>query len=336
LAAALTELNVALFFFLYRIGIKCFSRNSKMKELTDIINRPFLFFGLLFTLVQFAFSQTAAETPVKSAASPTLVIDVWAEGKMPGQRASEPEAHLPAKGDNVQRITNISRPTLSFFPAKSKNAPAVIICPGGGYNYVTYNKEGVEVAEWLNSLGITALVLKYRTPKNREGAFQDLQRALSLTRANAQKWKLDAKKIGVIGFSAGGHLAAKASNLFENRSYPPVDFVDKKNCRPDFVILVYPAYLEREGKIAVELNFRTKIPPTLIVHNEDDTNFIAGSKIYHEALDKAKVKNTFLLYQTGGHGYGLRSNKDVSAWTKDAMDWLKKNVFNWKLTKANL
>lgn len=301
-----------------------FSRSVTMKKFKASIRRTFLLFSLLLTATQFAASQIVAETP---ATSPTLVIDVWTNSKMPGDGATEPEAEMPAKGDNVQRITNISRPTLALFPAKNKRAPAVIICPGGGYNYVTYNKEGVEVAEWLNSLGITALVLKYRTPKNRDGAFQDLQRALSLARANAGKWMIDAGRIGVIGFSAGGHLAAKASNLFKNRSYSPVDAVDKKSCRPDFVMLVYPAYLEREGKIATELNLKAKIPPTLIVHNEDDKNFIAGSKIYHAALDAEKVKNTFLLYQSGGHGYGLRSTKDVGVWTKDAAEWLKKNKF---------
>jgi acetyl esterase/lipase len=296
-----------------------------MKNFKASISRTFLLVCLLLMAMQFTFSQNVVETTKKTPA-PSLIIDVWADGKMPGKGAGEPEAEMPAKGDGVQRITNTSRPTLALFPAKKKNAPAVIVCPGGGYNYVTYNKEGTDAAEWLNSLGITALVLKYRTPKNREGAFQDLQRALSLTRANAEKWKIDGKRIGVIGFSAGGHLAAKASNLFENRSYSPIDSVDKKSCRPDFVILVYPAYLEQDGKIAAELNLKAKIPPTLIVHNEDDKNFIAGSKIYHAALDAEKVKNTFLLYQAGGHGYGLHSTKDVGAWTKDAAQWLSKNV----------
>jgi acetyl esterase/lipase len=279
---------------------------------------------LIITVSGFVYSQTFSGTP-----KPAQIIDVWTDGKMPGNVASEPESDMPDKGDNVQRITNISRPTLSLFPVKNKNAPAVIVCPGGGYNYVTFNKEGVEVAEWLNSLGLTALVLKYRTPKNRDGAFQDLQRAISLTRENAKKWSINSKKIGVIGFSAGGHLAAKASNLFENRSlWPPMDAVDKKSARPDFVILVYPAYLEHEGKIATELNLKAKIPPTLIVHNEDDKTFILGSKIYHAALDKAKIKHTFLLYQTGGHGYGLRSDKEAGRWTKDAAEWLKKNGIN--------
>ncbi len=278
---------------------------------------------IIFGINGFANSQTFGGTT-----EPTQIIDVWAEGKMPGKGASEAEADMSAKPDGVQRITNISRPTLSLFPAKKKNAPAVIICPGGGYNYVTYNKEGVEVAEWLNSLGITALVLKYRTPKNRDGAFQDLQRAISLVRANSKTFNINPKKIGVIGFSAGGHLAAKASNLFETRSYSPIDSVDKQSSRPDFVILVYPAYLEREGKIAAELNLKAKISNTLIVHNEDDKNFILGSKIYESALTEAKIKHKFLLYQTGGHGYGLRSDKEAKVWTKDTAEWFKREKIN--------
>ena len=281
---------------------------------------------IFILLILLGLMQNFSAQTFSGKTKPTQIIDVWTEGKMPGNAASEPETDQPNKPDGVQRITNISRPTLSLFPAKNKNAPAVIVCPGGGYNYVTYNKEGTEVAEWLNSLGFTALVLKYRTPKNRDGAFQDLQRALSLTRANAKKWNINPKKIGVIGFSAGGHLAAKTSNLFDTRSYSPIDAVDRQSVRPDFVILVYPAYLEREGKIAAELNLKAKIPPTLIVHNEDDKTFILGTKIYEAALTEAKIKHKFLFYQTGGHGYGLRSDKEAGRWTKDAAEWLQKNV----------
>src|SRR5215203_4649977 len=131
-------------------------RNTPMEKFKQTIERTFLLVGILLTATQFSLSQSVAET-TRKATSPTLIIDVWAENKMPGNAASEPEAEMPAKGDNVQRITNISRPTLSLFPAKFNDAPAVIVCPGGGYNYVTYNKEGAEVADWPNSPGITAL-----------------------------------------------------------------------------------------------------------------------------------------------------------------------------------
>lgn len=254
----------------------------------------------------------------------TITIDVWPEGKMPGRGASEPEADMPPKADDVRRITNVSRPNLTVFPATNKKAPAMIVCPGGGYSYVTYNKEGTEIAAWLNSNGITAVVLKYRVPHNREGALQDVQRALSLARAHAAEWNIDPKRLGVIGFSAGGNMAAKASTLFDQRSYPVIDKVDRQSCRPDFAILVYPAYLEKDGQIAPDLNLKANIPPTLIVQTEDDKTFINGGKIYHAALDEAKVPNQFLLYPTGGHGYALRSAKDVRVWPQAALVWLRK------------
>ncbi len=249
-------------------------------------------------------------------------VDVWPAGKMPGQAAIEPEQDNPA--NNVHRITNVSRPTLALFPAPNKGgrAPAMIVCPGGGYSYVSYDKEGTEIAAWLNANGITALVLKYRVPNNREGALQDLERALSLARAHAAEWNIDRKRLGVIGFSAGGNLGAKASTLFDQRAYAAIDTFDRQSCRPDFVVLVYPAYLDQDGQVAPGLNLKAKIPPTLIISTEDDKNYVAGCKLYHAALDAAKVSNEFLLYANGGHGYGLRSDKEVRVWPQAALDWL--------------
>jgi acetyl esterase/lipase len=263
------------------------------------------------------------ESPEMTAA----VWPVWPEGKMPGLGARDPEQDRPPQGDNVQRITNVSRPTLTLFPVPKKGAPApaIIVCPGGAYNYVVHDKEGTEIAAWLNSAGIGALVLKYRVPENREGALQDLQRALSLARAHAGEWNIDPQRLGVMGFSAGGNLAAKASTLFDQRSYTPLDAVDGQSCRPDFAVLVYPAYLESEGKLATDLNLRAKIPPTLIVSTEDDDRFVLGSKLYHRALDELKLANEFLLYPDGGHGYGLRSDKAVRVWPQAALTWLHKN-----------
>lgn len=247
---------------------------------------------------------------------------------MPGTGAKEPEAEVKRE-DGFQRITNVSRPTLAFFPAAMKDdakaAPAVIVCPGGGYNYTVMDKEGTEIAAWLNSKGFSALVLKYRTPKNREGALQDLQRSLSLVRARAGEWKIDPKRVGVIGFSAGGNVAAKASTRFDERSYAAIDAVDRESCRPDFAVLVYPAYLDdKAGHVAPDLNLKAKIPPTLIVHSEDDKTHVAGSKVYDAALTEAKVAHEFKLYPTGGHGYGLRCEKDAKAWPEDTLSWLGK------------
>jgi acetyl esterase/lipase len=170
-------------------------------------------FKLLAAIISLsaAISTAAAADGANDSTKAGVVVDVWPEGKMPGRGAKESEGERPPKGDNVRRITNVSRPTLTVFPAPKTGvpAPAVVVCPGGGYSYVVYDKEGTEVAAWLNSRGFTALVLKYRVPNNREGALQDVQRALSLARARADRWNIDPKRLGVMGFSAGGNLAAR-------------------------------------------------------------------------------------------------------------------------------
>ena len=274
--------------------------------------RPRIISILLFGL--FAATQIAAQSKP---------IEIWPMGKMPGAGAKEPETDMPDRGDGVRRITNVSISTLEIFPAAKKNSPAIIVSAGGGYSYVTYNKEGLEVAKWLNANGITALVLKYRTPNNRVGALQDVQRAIRLARANAKQWSVDPRRLGVMGFSAGGHASARASTDFDTVSYTAVDDDDKKSPRPDFALLIYPAYLEKGGKIAAELNLKAKIPPTLIVSTEDDRSFVLGCKVYHAALDDAKIPNKFLLYSTGGHGYGLKSDKAVKTWPEDALVWMR-------------
>ncbi len=246
---------------------------------------------------------------------------------MPGKGAKEPEADMPAKGDGFRRITNISRPTLTLFPAPKAEtpAPAMIVCPGGGYGYVVHDKEGTEIAAWLNHNGITALVLKYRTPNNREGALQDLQRSLSLARVRAAEWNVDPKRLGVIGFSAGGNLAAKAACPAAPRSYAALDETDTLPCRPDFAVLVYPAYLEKAGQVAPDLNLKADLPPLLLVHNEDDKTFVPGSKLFHAALEAAKIPHGFKLYATGGHGYGLHCDREAKAWPEDTLKWLTQN-----------
>ncbi len=251
------------------------------------------------------------------------VIDVWPEGKMPGKGARDPEADKSPEKTDATRITNVSRPTLSVFPAPEKNAPAVIICPGGGYGYVVVDKEGSEIAVWLNSIGITGVVLKYRNPNNRAGALQDVQRSMRLVRSHAKDWNVDAGKIGVMGFSAGGHLCARASTDFETAAYPEVDEIDKFPCRPDFAVLVYPAYLGNDGHVAPELPVSNKVPPTLIVHSEDDAKFVSGSKLYDAALTKSGAPHEYALYQTGGHGYGLHCEREAKVWPERCRDWLR-------------
>ena len=266
-----------------------------------------------------SFALTGSLPLLGQGPAPKLVVDVWPESKMPGRGAAEPERDQPTRPDGIQRITNISRPTLAVYPAASKQAPAILISPGGGYTNVVPGKEGYEVAAWLNSIGVTALVLKYRVPNNREGALQDIQRAIRLAHENAKAWNIDRKRLGVMGFSAGGHLSAKASMLFGTSSYAAIDKVDRHKTRPDFAVLVYPAYLEKDGLVSTDAN----LPPTLILGTVDDKTYFVSSKAYHEALDAAKLPNKLIVYHTGGHGYGMRATGEAQAWTNDTEKWLR-------------
>ena len=186
------------------------------------------------------------------------------------------------------------------------------------------DKEGSAIARRFNQAGISALVLKYRTPDNREGALQDLQRALSLTRSRAFEWDIDPDRIGVIGFSAGGHLAASASTQFTARRYEAIDSVDTLSCRPDFVMLVYPAYLDdKQGNVSTDLNLQVDIPPSLILHSEDDRNHVTGSRLYAKRLKEKGGQHAFKLYSSGGHGYGLHSKGEARVWPDEAIEWLR-------------
>ena len=277
---------------------------------------------IAFILLASLGCTAACAQPAPRIEARVVVVDVWPEGKMPGGGAKEPEAERPSK-DAFHRITNVSRPTLSLFPAPKtdKPAPTMIVCPGGGYNYVVVDKEGSEIAAWLNTNGFNALVLKYRVPKNRAGALQDVQRAISLARAHAAEWNIDPQRLGIIGFSAGGNLAAKASTRFDERTYLAMDEIDKQSSRPDFAVLVYPAYLATtNGQLSSDLNLKANIPPTLILHSEDDKSYVPGSKLYHAALDEAKLAHTFKLYPTGGHGYGLHCTGDAKVWPEFALE----------------
>ena len=258
--------------------------------------------------------------------SPTSMT-LWPTGKMPGHGPTGVERELPSRGDNVLRITDINEPAITVFkaPGANKSTPAVIICPGGAYQLLGYDKEGTEIAAWLNSIGITGVVLKYRVPNNMDGAFQDIQRAIRLVRHNAANWNISPNRIGVMGFSAGGHLCARLSTNFGQSTYPKLDGADEENLRPDFAILVYPAYLSQvPGQLSGGLPVNAKTPPTFMVHTEDDKTFVAGSKLFHAALEAAKVPNEFFLCAEGGHGYGLRSKKEVNAWPKKCQAWLIK------------
>lgn len=243
-------------------------------------------------------------------------------------RAEKTERLLPARGDGVDRLTDIAAPSFTVYPAAPgpEPGPAVLVFPGGGYEILAINKSGTEAVPWLNGLGLTAIVVKYRVPRQREAAFQDGQRALRLARQHAREWSIDPKAIGVLGFSAGGHLCARLSTDFANKNIPATDAADRESARPDFCLLIYPAYLQSKtpGEIAGELPVGPDTPPTFIVQTKDDHPYVAGTILYEKALKKAGVNVTFHLFDVGGHGYGLRPSKHpVSEWPKLGAQWMK-------------
>ena len=255
------------------------------------------------------------------------VIPVWPEGKIPLKTSDAPEKVNPS-ADDIILLTDVNVPTLTVFPAESKGAPnpAVLVCPGGGYNILAWNHEGTEVAEWLNTQGVTAFVLKYRVPGNRDGAFCDTQRAMGLIRSRAQEFNIDAARIGIMGFSAGGHLSVRVCTNYEKRFYAPVDAMDAVSSRPDFALIIYPAYLSTQSYRMTEgLPVTANTPPTLLIQSQDDPPHIDSSIAYYIALKEAKVPSTIHLFPDGGHGYGLRQRgKTSDAWPLVAETWLKR------------
>ena len=261
-----------------------------------------------------------------------MEIPLWPDGKMPGPPAIEPEA-LTVHQKNW-KYTYVPAPAMTVVrPSGAEEfLPAVLVCPGGGYGVLAYEKEGTEVAAWLNSIGFTAMILKYRVPKCREGALQDIQRAMRLARSHAKEWRIDPRCIGVIGFSAGGDLCVKLCAYATRELYPAVDAADKVSATPDFAVLVYPAFFEQNGmvdkagRVESELMPTAATPPTFLVHTEDDAAFVNGTKIYNEGLERAGVWHQFLLCRAGGHGYGLRlqdKEADLKAWPSQCRQWLQ-------------
>lgn len=270
---------------------------------------------------------------------PPQVIELWPAGKVPGEtkpRGEEKWLQPMPKQREVKRLTNVSQPTLTVFrPAKDKaNGTAVVIAPGGGYNLLAWDLEGTEVAQWLNELGVTAFVLKYRVPRRGEqpqdqpplAPFQDAQRAIRWVRHHAADWGIDPQRIGMLGFSAGGHLTARTATNFDKSAYEPSDAVDQTSCRPDFVLLIYPAYLTKKDSLELvpEITVTPQTPPTFLVHAADDRIPAEGSIALFLALRRQKINSELHVYSQGGHGYGLRPSSDaVSTWPRRAEAWLE-------------
>lgn len=255
---------------------------------------------------------------------PKHVRDSW------GPEGEETAKTEPWRGGptTITRITGVTNPSLTIYrpPAAEATDTAVIVCPGGGYCILAWDLEGTEVCQWLTSLGITAALLKYRVPKQRDGAFQDAQRAVSLLRSRAKPLGINPRRIGILGFSAGGHLAARACTNFAERSYDPVDEADRASCRPDFAVLIYPAYMADKGGAALD---RTTLPvgsdtPSTFIAIAFNDRFAPGALLYAQALRGANVQSELHLFHEGSHGCGLRPvDRGLTTWPQHAKRWLR-------------
>jgi len=278
---------------------------------------------------------------------------IW-PGKVPDALPHpEPESSGPPKGREWwPSANNVSNPTMTKYSPRGRNTgAAIVVFPGGGYRMLAMDLEGTEICDWITSRGITCVLLKYRVPgsgpwwdteHNRRvypkvhTALQDAQRTMGLVRQHAKEWQVDPHRIGVIGFSAGGHLVAAISTNFRKRIYPAVDRADQLPCRPDFAIVAYPGHLwlhedddedtrpQEDLSIRHDIRVQPDTPPTFIVQAQDDpVDDVEESLAYYVALNKAKVPVEMHLYAQGGHAFGVRPNKfPVVAWPKLVETWL--------------
>jgi acetyl esterase/lipase len=303
-------------------------------------------FSIFALCVLFAFGDLRAQTNVWQPSPGHAQVAIWPgrvpdSKPVPGPEYVKPFPNLIA-GKPCLSVNNVSQPTMTVYSPKGKNTGvAVVVFPGGGYQCLAIDLEGTEICDWLTSRGITAVLLKYRVPIKRVGrygespqALQDAQRTLGLVRFHAAEWHIDPHKIGVIGFSAGGHMVTATSTHYDKRLYPAVDAADKESCRPDFAIALYPGHLwweddeDPKDDDILELNpnvpVTRKTPPTFILQTTDDpVDNVNNSLVYYIALKKAKVPVEMHLYAEGGHAYGLRRTKfPITEWPQLVEKWL--------------
>lgn len=278
-----------------------------------------------------------------------------------GPESVETDPKFLIAGKTVMGISNVTQPTLTLYSPTGKNTgAAVIVFPGGGYEGLAIDLEGTEVCDWLTPKGITCVLLKYRVtdvgdyPKSgpypeSPMALEDAQRTLGLVRLHAAEWHIDPHKVGVLGFSAGGHLSAAISTHFEKRLYPPIDAADKESCRPDFAVVLYPGHLslsaaqwdanqgkkkyvvrhspgaDRDLSLNPDVPVTSRTPPTFLLQAEDDNvDNVNDSLAYYIALRNAGVPAEIHLYAHGGHAFGLRRTKfPITAWPQLVETWLK-------------
>ena len=252
---------------------------------------------------------------------------------VPGPEKVELVKDKLVAGKTWNYVTNVSKPTMTVYPPEGKNTgAAVIVFPGGGYQILAIDLEGTEICQWLNSKGITAVLLKYRVPNKGSYpkspvALQDAQRAIRLVRSRAKELKIDPHKIGVIGFSAGGHLVAATSTQFNKQIYPPFDAIDRLSARPDFAIAIYPGHLwidRQKFQLNPAVPVTKNTSPTFLLQAEDDkVDPPEHSLVYYRALKKAGVPVEMHLFPEGGHAFGLRPAKaTITRWPGLVETWL--------------
>jgi acetyl esterase/lipase len=280
----------------------------------------------------------------------TLTVKLWKQGA-PGAKIDTSYKETTVLDKNRPRISKVTDPEIQvYLPDRSvANGTAVVICPGGGYGRLAIDHEGWDVAKWFNSIGVAGIVLKYRLPSNAImvdktiGPLQDVQEAIRLVRRNAKEWNINPNQIGVMGFSAGGHLAGTATTLYNEKVYTPSDTV---NARPNFSILIYGVLSmqsithsgskknllgdnpsqELIDKFSNELHINTSTPPAFIVHSQDDKSVPVENSIrYYQALVKNGIPAELHIYEKGGHGYGMALDRKSteSTWTEACVKWLK-------------
>jgi acetyl esterase/lipase len=284
----------------------------------------------------------------------TQILKVWPDG-IPGSIRSETYfEESTVTGDIVSLYEKVTDPSLTVFlpPADKATGTAVLICPGGGYGVLAFDHEGFAIARWLNSNGIAGIILKYRLPSDMimkdksVGPLQDAQEAMRIIRRNAPQWNINKHRIGVIGFSAGGHLASTLSTHFAEKVY---DVKDTVSARPDFSLLIYPVVTfdstfthagtrqnligDKPSEYTIryfsnELRITRNTPPAFLVHSADDKVVpVKNSIVYFEALVRNNIPAEMHIFEKGGHGYGLAINRETeSAWPDLCLSWLKENL----------
>jgi acetyl esterase/lipase len=268
-----------------------------------------------------------------AAANGEDAIDVWPD-LAPGETTRQAGERLPARENEkppITRVVNVTRPTMTVHRAAQPNGTAVVVLPGGGFSKVVPDLEGTEAAEWLNRHGVTAFVLSYRTTEGTQTPgwvkpLQDAQRTLSLVRSQADRWGVQQDRIGLVGFSAGGQVAARLLSDGGMNTYDRIDAVDAVSHRPDFAILVYPWNIYDAGQDALVAGVQIPkdCPPTYLVHTDDDRSSSLGAVHFYAGLKKHGIRAELHVYGNGGHGYGLRpvAGSQISTWPDHATHWL--------------